>query len=137
MTVLCCHYMFDSYIAHLTLSFTTAYVYFDSHFIIFITFIIFFVIVLKSNYSSRIKVYSRRSLESKNCLTMLLPLKTLLGPQNSYPPQTPKLHWRLLRSLSYWLYSLLRSCLIFAHRAPDWKKPATHRNFFFFKKKPF
>ena len=64
----------------------------------------------------------RCSLEPKNFLR---------GPSGvSEHPQTPQLRWRSLHSLFCRLYSLLGSCVIVAYRAPNWRKPATHKHFF-------
>ena len=60
------------------------------------------------------------------------PKDFLRGPAGvSEYPQTPQLCWRLLHSLFFQLYSLLGSCVIVAYRAPDWRKVATDKHFFF------
>ena len=63
-----------------------------------------------------------------------LELKNFLkGPTGvSEHPQIPQLHWYLLNSLFFWLYSLLGSYVMVAYRAPDWRKPAMHKHIYIF-----
>ena len=46
-------------------------------------------------------------------------------------PQISQLCWCSLYSIFHRLYSLLGSCVIVAYRAPNWRKPATCKHFFF------
>ena len=95
LTFLCCHYMFDSYITSLTLSLNTIYVSFHSHFFFFL-FVPWTVIILVALKS--ILDQSRCSLEPKNFLRVLCPLKPLLHWGLRTPPNS-QCHWNSLRSL--------------------------------------
>ena len=94
------HYMFDSYITCLILSLNTVYVYFRSH-----------QIFLFQSWT----------------LIILVALKSILC--QSRCSQTTRLHWLLPHSLFCGLCSLLASCLMFAYRAPNWRKQATRKHF--------
>ena len=80
LTFLCCHYIFDSYITCLTLSFNTVHVYFYSPqlFLCLYSWTLIILTTFKSILSQ-----SKCSLEPKNFLRVPCPLKTLLGSQNT------------------------------------------------------
>ena len=117
LAFLCCHYIFDSYITCLTLSFNTVCVL--PFTLILCVFIVLNIIsaALKSILSQ-----FRCSLEPENFLW---------GPTGVLEyPQTTQLCWCSLHPLFCRLYWLLGSCVIVAYRAPVWRKPATHKHFF-------
>ena len=127
LVFLCCHYTFDLYITWLTLSFITVYVYLYSH---------QFYLCLKS-WTEIISVafksilsQSRCFLEPKDFLRALLPLKILLRSQNTLVWTPSFVDARYAQFSADYIHSLDHVCLIFAHRAPGWRKPATCKHFF-------
>ena len=119
LTLLCCHYIFDSYITSLTLSFYYLYDCVLPFTLILCMFIVFNIIL--DAFKSILSQF-RCSLE---------PVNFVMAPAGvSEHTQTPQLCWHLLHSLFCQLYSLLGSCVIVAYRAPNWRKPATHKHFF-------
>ena len=95
LTFLCCHYMFDSYITSLTFCLNTIYVYFHSTFLFLLVF--FFVpwtVIILAALKSILN-QSRCSLEPKNFLRVLCPLKPLLhwGLRTPSPTETRYAHF--------------------------------------------
>ena len=122
LAFLYCCYIFDLYITCLTLSFSNVYMYFHLH--QFCACLQSWIVIISATFKCILSQF-RCSLEPKRFF------RGTAGVSDY--PQTPRLCWPLLHSLFCRLYSLLGSCVIVAHRAPDWRKPATHKHFFFFK----